>query len=361
MKLMSVTINDINNPNYGNKLQTYAVMQILHNWDENAVSLCFEYEKELSLSTKLKNNFHKITNYAFAKKYGYWINLEKNNKFKKFDNRFLNVVYTTDLSKLNSQYDYFITGSDQVWNPSWYCYNELKKSAYLLSFASPKKRISLSPSFGLSKLPDEWKPYFKTQLAKFSHISVREEAGVEIIKKLIGKTVPVLIDPTMMLEKESWSEISVKPQHIKSNKPYVLTYFLGEKSQDELSLEIKFKSEGLEIYNLADITCKDLYTVDPCEFIWLIEHSKLVLTDSFHACVFSFLFSKPFKVYSRKSNDGNMTSRLHTFLAKFDLIRKFEDSNSENELFECDYTNGFEILQTERQNVWDYLKKALNQ
>ena len=104
----------------------------------------------------------------------------------------------------------------------------------------------------------------------------------------------------------------------------------------------------------------ELYVSGPEEFIFLLSKAKLVLTDSFHACVFSFLFRKPFLVYKREDTQNNMMSRIDTLLKKFKLQRKFVDSGLHNELFECDYDLGYEILAKERVKVIEFLKKSMN-
>lgn len=85
----------------------------------------------------------------------------------------------------------------------------------------------------------------------------------------------------------------------------------------------------------------------------------MILTDSFHACVFSFLFNKPFNVYDRNWKEGNMNSRLETFLSKFHLERKYANSRLENNIWEHEYSEGYAILEEERNNAIDFLKKAL--
>lgn len=109
-----------------------------------------------------------------------------------------------------------------------------------------------------------------------------------------------------------------------------------------------------------DYTQFNVFISGPSEFIYLIEHASLVLTDSFHACVFSFLFNKPFLVYSRQSdNMENMMSRIETFLSKFHLERKYVNSGLINDVMECDYIEGFKQLEIERKKVIEFLKMSM--
>lgn len=100
-------------------------------------------------------------------------------------------------------------------------------------------------------------------------------------------------------------------------------------------------------------------TAGPSEFLWLFDHADLILTDSFHACVFSFLFNKPFVVYDRNWNERNMNSRLETLLSKFSLERKYANSGIENDIWEHDYEEGYKQLEIEREKAIGFLKKAL--
>ena len=91
----------------------------------------------------------------------------------------------------------------------------------------------------------------------------------------------------------------------------------------------------------------------------MIKNAELILTDSFHACVFAFLFKKPFLVYSRQGQEQGMMSRIDTLLTKFNINRKFVDSGINNELLEANYENGYEILDRERKKAIEFLKEAL--
>ena len=114
-----------------------------------------------------------------------------------------------------------------------------------------------------------------------------------------------------------------------------------------------------DVYELLNAEDAVTRASDPCEFLWLFDHADLVLTDSFHACIFSFLFNKPFLVYDRNWTDGNMNSRLETLLKKFHLERKYASAGLENDIWEHDYTDGYKQLALERQKATDFLNKAL--
>ncbi len=363
MKAKIVTIIDPNY-NYGNYLQNYAVKTVIDSiTGDNSITISFEKPAQPKWKSDIKYIVHYITKFRFAgnKDYWrmYWINQKKNKKFIEFRNKYINTELIDSISELGND-DYYIIGSDQVWNPIWYKYSPLKKDMFLLTFAKPEQKICFSPSFGIEELPQEWKEWFKKHLSTFNRISVREEAGAKIVKELTGKDAEVLIDPTMMLDAAQWRKISRKPEKIDCDRPYILTYFLGKRS-DRVNADLKkyAKQKNAVVYNLRDIENINVYLADPSEFVYLFEHAELILTDSFHACVFSFIFKRPFLVYERQDNSGNMMSRLNTLLKKFDIERKYVDSGLDNDVFECDYENGYKLLESERVKVIEFLKESM--
>lgn len=257
------------------------------------------------------------------------------------------------------EYDYYLIGSDQVWNFTLFPGRPWKENAYLLAFAPGEKRICFSPSFGVKELLDEWKPLFREQLSKFRKIAVREDAGAAIVKELTGKDAEVLIDPTCMLDAEKWMEIAKMPMGFDPKRPYILAYFLRART-DRINQDLQnyANTYNLRICSLLDLRDRKLYPCGPSEFLWLFANAKLILTDSFHGSVFSFLFQKPFVVYPR-SDAVDRLSRFETLLGKFDLSRKFVDSGLPNDLFECDYQKGYEQLKLEREKVRRFLLESL--
>ena len=341
-KIGIITLTDMYN--YGNSLQNYAVQQIIN-------KLGF-------ISETLFVSFGGIKILAIIKsiiKGSYYH--KKILSFKHFNKRNLTIRYRNHFNvNTNSQYDAFVVGSDQVWNTSWYDTFPFMKEVYLLCFADNNKKISFAASFGIDVVKSNYNEFFSSQLLKFKALSVREEAGSEIIKELTGKDAEVLVDPTMLLDREEWQKIYKKPKHAKEG--YILTYFLSPKC-NEAKVKLEDIKGNKEVYELLNPDDKVAGSAGPSEFLWLFDHADIILTDSFHACVFSFLFNKPFIVYDRNWDGGNMNSRLETLLSKFSLERKYANSGIENDIWEHDYTEGYKQLEIERKKAIDFLKKAL--
>ena len=286
---------------------------------------------------------------------------EKIKKFRAFTDKYIVendfVIDRYNIpSNFEKEYIAFVAGSDQIWNPNL----RMNSPIDFLTFAPKHKRISYSASFGISKIPVNYEQDYINRLAGINHISVREEEGAKIVKQLIDKDVPVLIDPTLMLEKKDWLKISEQASN-KPNGKYLLTYFLGEMSEEIKNLIKKISDEqNLEIVNLASKEDKKYYHTDPSEFIDYIKDSSIFLTDSFHGVIFSIIFSKPFVVFDRLSHLPSMNSRLDTLLHKFRLeTRKWNFMKKDNNYFDVDFFHFNLIIEEERAKANNYLKKAL--
>ena len=355
MKVAIVTITN-RNQNYGNRLQNYAIVYILKKYGFKVKTLNTTKQHSL-IKIVAKIIVNRICGYRLSKNQLFY---KRQVSFLVFNREHLHLSNELLSGKLNSsKYDFFLLGSDQVWNPTWF--DDLKKNAFLLTFAKREQKVCFSPSFGIEELPDEWKDWFKINLSSFKSLSVREKAGAKIIKELTGIDAPVLLDPTLMIDSAQWLKIAKKPKKVDFSKGYILTYVLGEKSKKMID-DIKKYSQSLDlqVYNLMDETQPFIYKSGPSEFLYLIANAKLVVTDSFHACVFSFLFSIPFVVYSREGKNNNMLSRMDTLLETFDLKRKYVNGNLPNELLESNYSEGFKRLKSKRREVEEYLKQALD-
>mgnify|MGYP001369123238 CR=1 FL=1 len=349
--------------NYGNRLQNYALQEVLKSYGFLVETILVKVQKE----EKEKGENYKI---ELILKYiksilKFVLRYKRHEKIR--TQRFLEFskkhIHETDFfifennvpSEVVSKYDFFVTGSDQVWNPE---YNGMS-SVYFLTFAPKSKRISYAASFGISDLPNESIQKYKKWLSEIKYLSVREEAGAKIVKELTGRDAEVHLDPTLLLTKEEWMCISRESPN-KPKAKYILTYFLGNISEVRQKIINDIAEEyQLEVVSLANIKDKRTYIADPSEFLDYIDSAELILTDSFHGSVFSILFEKPFIVFEREGHEKPMTSRLDTLLSKFQLQSRKWGNIGKNEIFEVDYSHIPDILERERKKALNYLEKAL--
>ena len=349
-------------PNYGNRLQNYAVQQILTSLGLATMTYSFE-GKPITIKDRFKRFFHIITFYKFTRDKFIWTYEFKRKKmFAKFTKKHINTVYRNNISrKLKNEQDYFVVGSDQVWNPTWYGNNPLKKDAFLLTFADCKQKLCFAPSFGVDTIPEEWVSWFSDNLSSFSRLNVREHSGAEIIKLLTGKDCTVMPDPTMMLTKEQWNHLAKRPKRIAINTPFILTYFIGGISSAAKKILAAEKTKGLRVISILNRNDLNAYITGPEEFIYLISKASLVLTDSFHASVFSIIYSVPFLVFSREGKENGLIGRIYTLLHNLNLQDRFADHLvSYNSIFDCNFSESHNIIEEQRKVAIEYLRNCFH-
>jgi len=354
--------------NYGNRLQNYALQEVLKNFSEEVETSVFSKFSVQSNGTlsKIKKVFSKPlpqTMKAISNRINFLVNKsiidQREGRFKQFSQKYINEKHINNFDELNQiakETDYFVVGSDQVWNPYAVKY---KEQYYFLQFVEKEKRIAYAPSFGIFEIPEEVKPQYKEWISSFPYLSVREKEGAKIIKDLTGRDVPVLVDPTLLLTKKEWLRIA----KVHKNRPkskYLIVYFWGELPHERKDLIKRIaKKYDLEIVSIADLKDKQTYTADPAEFIDYINSASLVLTDSYHGTIFSILMGTPFFVFERIGGKS-MYSRIETLLEMTNLMNREEkDIDLNKNLLEIDFSHVDSILNIERKKSFDFLSNAM--
>lgn len=315
--------------NYGNVLQRYAVCNLLMGLGAEVESLWFSQQAgflpylqshypwmkdswDWKTWVKLGINWKGATHEMFSGENAW--EAARSAVIKSFVDRYIPMRYDVDFAKAADEYDYFVTGSDQVWNPY---FADLKQ--LFIKFAPGGKRISYAASISCPEIPQDKLQMFIDGVRGMKAISVREQAGAELIEQLTGRKVEVVADPTMLVAAEKWREIARKPSWLKGDEEILTTYFLGKRPDDVIN---RLADEhGLKVVNILDERVFEHYAVAPEEWLWLIDNARLMYTDSFHGTVFSILFRTPFVVTERIEAGcaSKMTSRIDTLLGKFAL------------------------------------------
>lgn len=346
-----VAIVTIISKNYGNRLQNFALQEALINLG-NQVKTIPAYPYHI-IRHKIKYFAKKALN-ALNGQYPdvVWDEFDKKIKWGK--------AIMSD-KRIADKYDYFIAGSDQIWNPLFDCNSDRE----LLTFAENQKKIAYAASFGVDKLPSEIIKHYHNEIITFKAVSVREFSAANIIEQLGCDRPVVVLDPTMLLNDEQWIKIA-KQSKVKFNKKhYAVVYFLGKRNKDydEYILR-KIKDNKLELIDIMSPSSEFKNSIGPAEFVSLLYNCDFVFTDSFHGTVFSILFHKPFIVFERPYEDGygKMTSRLDTLLSTFKLDnhRVFDKSQLESIDAEWNIHDVNNILNRKREESISFLKKALD-
>ena len=362
MKICTLTLDGYFN--YGNVLQRYAMWRILSDLGAEVDSLLHSPDRFLP-QVYWRWNWKEPVKFlldwrGFRSQFFCGVNgmeMVRQGKIKEWCDRYLEIRKAPDdLRSLVDEYDYFVTGSDQVWN---YHFSNLDHC--FLSFAPKEKRVAYAASISCPSIPAEKQALYKEGFAGMAHISMREQQGADTVKELSGRDVPVVVDPTLLLTPEEWRKVSRMPAWF-HGEDYILTYFLSKRPEVVARLE---RQTGLKVVNLLDENVYEHYVTGPDEFLWAIEHAKLVYTDSFHGTVFSILFRTPFVVCNRVGDavSEKMGSRIDTLLGYFGLEnRRGTRANGyaiENPLAEPDWSKVDEVLARERTRSDEYLRKAL--
>lgn len=332
--------------NLGNRLQNYALQQSI----EKMGYLCktipngnkTNYETKIVIKKLLKPFVKRFANVS-------WDYFDKNIKWDD--------MWEIDASP--AEYYKFVAGSDQIWNPLF----EINSGREFLDFASTEQKTAYAASIGLDRLPDAVKAQYTDYLLDFQHISMREAEGAEIVRRLIGKRVPVVLDPTMLLTAEEWRKIS-ETSSIRPKNKFIAKYILGNKNEQyDDYIENEAKELGVEVIDIGEYNKTHHNAWGPAEFLHLLAQSECFYTDSFHGTVFSILFHKRFIVFERPVEEGygSMTSRLNTLLSAFDLCERRVHSVDEliTEKPEIDYEKIENILALKREASITYLADAL--
>ncbi|MCR4636581.1 MAG: polysaccharide pyruvyl transferase family protein [Butyrivibrio sp.] len=320
--------------NYGASLQAYALWHIIINRMGSSVDCKYinyrrDYKRDLLLwftrkvsrKIRLLDDTPSYTIKEFIKE---TISLKKNNdyysnelkmKFESFWNLtpYTKQVTKKELRKLCDEYDIFMVGSDQVWNPG----KVNLDTSFLLDFVrADKKKFSYASSFGMKKIPNKYENIYKKYLNRFDAISVREKAGLELLSGILEEEgmAEYQCDPTMLLDKETWNSVTNDTEI--GLKDYVLIYDLTNK--DSICKQVASliaKQKGLDT-----VVVSQKYGYGPKDWVQLFLNAKFIVTNSFHGTAFSINFSKDF--ISLVPDDDffeNSVDRISGLLAEFNL------------------------------------------
>lgn len=307
-KILIVTLFDDNN--IGNRLQNYALQQVLLNYNADVTIIDNYYTSKPTRQDALKAITKEILGIFGVKKYrgsyqryiGFKTRQKANQRFDKNNLKDIIIMSTEQVFKANwNDYDLAIAGSDQIWH-KWHD-DELELPFYYLQFMPPEKRVAYAASFGFENFPKLDFQYHKDGLEGMKLISCREKSGCELIKSTIGKDVLHVLDPTLLLSAAEWRKLEEQATNFsKHKKNYVFVYFLGEQTVEYKNYinEVMKQKNIKNIVNFMDSRNRRINNCNPCDFLVLIDHADYIFTDSFHCVVFSLIFNKEFTTFRRK-------------------------------------------------------------
>lgn len=383
MKIGVITIEQVGN--YGAELQCYATQKVLQNigCDAEIIDYCY-YKDYRYKDSKMSEPFVPMTfkerifyvlKYRIVNRFVDKVLLlfnsniaRRNSRFAAFhaENTKMSRKYMSmpELYEASMDYDIFVTGSDQVWNPG----AQSSIEPYFLTFAPDSARkISFAASFGVSEIEPNLRERYKEYLSRYDFISVREKNACDIVKQLVGKDAEFVLDPTLLLTKGEWMKVAKQYDNIPER--YVLVYTLFE-SPAIFNLAKKVaKEKGISVLRITKRAyfvsriegISNISDAGPAEFISLIAGADYIVTDSLHGTVFSINFGIPFLTIVSSKNNNN--SRMESLLKVVGLSGRMV--YEEKEVSSLIYNDNIDFKEIEnhikkaRVTSMNFLNKAL--
>ena len=361
--------------NYGSVLQCYATQHVLKKYNIECVLIkrkekgigCLLHSAEFRWDRiykyirypKYKKQFDHMLR-STSEKYTSGMNPASSKRINEFINKHINSVEISyfEMKKISRKEDYiaFFSGSDQIWSGTWF----IKNKMWFLRFAPKNKRVAWMPSFG-SEMVEEYNiPTYKKYISEYEYLSSREQSGAEIITQLTGREAIALADPVILLTTDEWKNFAY--EYTRDEK-YILLFFLDTPSETALEMIKKMREEtGYKtvVYSYEHECLKGTETRngDPRDFVSVINNAEFVMTDSFHACMFSIMLNVPYYVFYRNTNyistqSARIENLLETYNMKERLIK--EPRIVEKKDFQIEQKYCEEITYKKRKEVLKYL------
>ena len=356
--------------NFGNKLQNYAVEYLLAEAGGKPTTIVTSmYQSRLvRLKCFVVDMMSIIPLFSDRRLIKHGMMRKRINMVKRFSDQHLhcservNYRDKKELNQLNDEFDLFVSGSDQVWG-SFIDEDDGAFAYYFLLFADAQKRGTLAPSLGRDFIPDGMKEKYCEAFKGIRWLSCRENRMKDLIAGVSGRKAQLMLDPTMAVPAEVWRKMERKPTYPVPDH-FILDYRLGtDKDNTDLLVKRVSTDTDLEVVNIYDTETRNKVfgETGPQEFLWLIDHADVVLTDSFHGCVFSILFNVNFLCIDRleKSQSVNMSDRLNTLLSRFGLKDRLFDDAFMNGIFNTDYASVKEIVAEEASKTRVFIQTMM--
>ena len=265
-----------------------------------------------------------------------------------------------ELKKVACNYDFVISGSDQIWNP------EALDTTYLLEWVEANKKFSYGSSLSVRHIPQHCEEIYRSALSDFKKISIRDSVCCQQLSSIVGKNVMTVVDPVVLLGRDGLLHEIVDID----TTPYVFSYFLGNNNKhrsvvvevaNKLGIEIKAViNAGSDYAADTELECFADWDVDPWKFVSYINHAELVITDSFHATVISILLHKNFVVLEKDAKRPEQNNRILEFLDLVGLEGRWGLDYIHESISEKQWENVDRIVEEQRKESFQYLMEALS-
>lgn len=332
MKVAVITFSDFNT-NYGSMLQAFSLKNYLERCGHDVEFIRYrEFNSpcnDLKFKGKLISQGKRLVLGAYALYRRKDIKKTKRN-FDTFKVKYFNFtslyVSNEQLKEKLPTYDYYICGSDQIWNFS--CLGGMREP-YFLDFAPEEKvKIAYAASLGDYCIEEAYKKRVSQMLNRLNYISVREKESVKSIQELTYKQVRSVVDPVFLTSSDEWEKVLPS---IKHESEYAVCYFVRRSKFGKKIVKLLKEKYHIPILNLSDNmiyingTTKKYISAGPLEFLSLIKNAKYAVGTSFHLAAFSILFKVPFLIAGLESNRNRIENILELVDLKDNFITEADD------------------------------------
>lgn len=362
--------------NFGGILQAYALQKVLNNLGHNAELIDKPRDVSLGLWYRKYPVYFKraIQKYLMRKEIVVRADVEQNKisdtiaqHTDAFINNRISRIFTKDFTNIQEKdFDAIIVGSDQIWRPKYFF--SAIENAYL-DFAKEWniKRIAYAASFGTEEWEynDEQTTNCAELLKIFNAVSVRESSAVKLCNEKFKVEALHVLDPTMLLEKNDYINLIQETDTARSDGN-LFCYILDESTEKARIIDNIAKKKGLtpfyvnSRYEDPNAPLKERIQQPVEKWLRAFHDAEFVITDSFHACVFSIIFNKPFIVYGNKERG---MARFESLLTLFELEDRLVSSTLEvNKVLQVpiDWERVNSIHKQMKEKSLSFLTKNLN-
>jgi len=329
------------NANYGGILQAYALQKVLEGQGYCVRQISYDLLSGYRKPQKYRSYKIMAELYHLLKYRGWMLEFHRRQKLVyDFADTIPHTkkVTASNIGKLANDFDLFICGSDQIWNPiGW------QTTLFLDFLPKEKKRIAYAASVSKDILSEKELRFMERYLMNFDRISVREANTTKQLKEHFPDlNIETMPDPVLLLSRETWTKLLVKSQN---DEKYILAYFLGHDTDQRNQIISYAKTRNIRLKFISHLDWNDYgweknnenFLTGPIgapEFLSLIANAELVVTDSFHGTVFAAVFDTPFVAVERvmQGKTASMVSRIATILGELGcserLVRQLEPGKS---------------------------------
>ncbi len=356
--------------NYGGLLQAYALKSIIQEMGHEATVL--DIAEKISLPKAGKAPFIYLKRMLQGREVFRERRLRReypvvSSKVSEFTQKYICPRVISSYSELKEDdYDAYVVGSDQVWRPEYF--RGIQDAFLRFASAWNVRRLSYAASFGTEELEYEYLLLEECAqlLSKFDAVSVREASGVVMCDEWFDYEGAVHVpDPVMMLTAEHYASNFGKGSQAEDK---VVTYILDGSSTKTKVVDFVARATGKQIHDVSvypkdkDIPLQERIVPSMESWLSAFMDAGFVVTDSFHGCVLSILFHKPFLVVGNKARG---MARIDSLLSMFSLENRLvdgidPDDDGEGWLMEFDWDAVDAVLETYRAAGKDFLNSALN-